>query len=90
MEEYLEKYWRFPDPKPKEDMIKTFKDIRRMRQEPAHKIVDDAYDLNYFQKQHELMNRVYRAIRTLRLILKNHLKARSYKSPKWLDEGRII
>jgi len=90
LEEYLEKYWKFPDPKPKEDMIKTFKDIRRMRQEPAHKIVDDTYDPNYFQKQHEIMNRIYGAIRILRLILKNHPKAHSYKPPKWLDEGRII
>lgn len=90
LEEYLEKYWKFPNPKPKEDMIETFKHIRKMRQEPAHKITDDAYDLNYFQKQHELTDRVYRAIRTLRLILKNHPKARSYQSPKWLDEGRII
>lgn len=90
LEEYLKKYWKFPDPKPKEDMIETFKHIRRMRQEPAHKITDDVYDFNYFQKQHELMDRVYRAIRTLRLILKNHPKARSYQSPKWLDEGRII
>lgn len=90
LEEYLKKYWKFPDPKPKDNMIETFKYIRKMRQEPAHKITDDVYDRNYFQKQHELMDRVYRAVRILRLILKNHPKARSYQSPKWLDEGRII
>lgn len=90
LEEYLEKYWNFPDPKPREDLIETFKHIRKMRQEPAHKITDDIYDPTYLQKQQELMDRVYRAIRTLRLILKNHPKACSYQSPKWLDEGRII
>ena len=90
LEEYLEKYWNFRDPKPKDDMIETFKFVRKMRQEPAHKITDNIYDSAYLQKQHELIERVYRAIRILRLILKNHPKGRSYQSPKWLDEGRII
>lgn len=90
LEEYLGKHWRFPNPKPKDDMVETFKYVRKIRQEPAHKITDNIYDSAYIQKQQELIEQVYKAIRTLRLILRNHPKARSYQSPKWLDEGRII
>lgn len=90
LEEYFEKHWRFPDPKPKDEMIKTFKQIRQDRQDPAHRIVDDKYDVGYFHKQNELMVQAYSAIRTLRLILQNHPKAKDYEPPKWLNEGRII
>jgi hypothetical protein len=89
LEEYLNKKWQFSDNKPKEDMIETFREIRKIRQEPAHKVTNDVYDNCYFQKQQELMIRAYDAVRTLRLILKNHPKASSYKSPKWLNEGKI-
>lgn len=88
-EEYLEKYWRFSDPERKNEMIRTFKTIRRMRQKPAHQTINDQYNAIYFEHQHRLIYHAYKAIRTLRLILMNHPKAKSYIPPKWLQEGRI-
>lgn len=90
LEEYLERNWRFPDPEPKDEMIRIFKKIRQDRQAPAHRIIDDKYDVQYFEKQNEVMIQAYRAIRTLRLIFQCFPKAKNYEAPKWLDEGRII
>jgi hypothetical protein len=90
LDDYLNRYWRFPDPEPKDEMIKVFKEIRKGRQIPAHNIVDDEYDEEILQRQRDLMMRAYKSIRTLRLILKNHPKATYYSPPRWLDEGRII
>jgi len=89
LDEYLKKYWRFPDSKPKNEMIKTFKTIRAMRQKPAHQIIDDYYDSGYYKRQRNLIYKAYEGIRTLRLILTNHPKAKSYVPPKLLQEGRI-
>lgn len=89
LEEYLAKYWRFPDPEPKNEMIRTFKNIRKSRQKPAHVAVEDRYDITYHQQQRNLIFQAYRAIRTLRLSLANHPKAKSYIPPDWLQKGRI-
>jgi hypothetical protein len=90
LEEFIAKKWRFPDPKPAYEMIKTFKTIRKMRQEPAHKTIEDKYDFKYNQKQRDIMYQAYSAIRTLRLLLANHPKAKSsYVPPDWLQRGRI-
>jgi len=89
LDKYLKKYWRFPDPKPKDEMIKTFRAIRKMRQKPAHQTIDDNYNAVYFENQRRLIYRAYKAIRTLRLLLTNHPKAKSYVPPAWLQEGRI-
>lgn len=89
LEEYLAKYWRFPDPEPKNEMIRTFKNIRKARQKPAHVAVEDKYDITYHQQQRNLIFQTYKAIRTLRLLLMNHPKAKSYVPPEWLQKGRI-
>lgn len=72
-----------------DDMIKTFKKIRDLRHNPAHKIDDNIFDKKYFQKQKDLVENTYNAIRTLRLILINHPKAKYHKVPDYLQKGKI-
>ena len=81
---------RFPDPKPKDEMINAFKEIRKERIKPAHKIEDDTYDKSYFKLQKDLVYNSYKSIRCIRLILTNHPKAKSYNPPEWLQKGRIL
>lgn len=80
----------FPDPKPKDEMLATFRTVRHLRQHPAHAIDEDIFDQKYFKKQRKLMIEAYGAIRTLRLIFANHPKVKGYdKIPDWLFKGEI-
>jgi len=89
LEEWLSKSLRFPDPKPKDDMLKTFRDIRKLRQKPAHKHEKDTFDEKHFEAQRELIIDAYDAMRTIRLILKSHPTARSHEVPKWLQKANF-
>lgn len=88
LDEWLNRV-KFPDPKPRQEMIEIFKKINQMRQKPAHKVDEDIFDQKYFKDQRELIIEVYKAIRTLRLIFANHPKARNYEIPDWLQTGHI-
>ncbi len=77
LEEWLTKRLRTPDPKPKEELIDIFKEVRQKRQKPAHAVNANEFDQKYFHEQRELMIRAYTAMRTLRLIFANWPEARS-------------
>lgn len=89
LKEWINKKIKFPDPKPKDKMIGTFRKIRQMRQPETHKVNDNIFNQKYFQEQRELMIEAYDSIRTLRLILANHRKTKEYKIPDWLYRGEI-
>ncbi len=91
LEEFLRKFFRFPDQKPQEDMLKHFKLIRNERQKPAHKIEENKYDPGYYEKIKKLVTASYRSIRTLRLIFTNFPGVRNnYQPPSWLQRGKIM
>jgi hypothetical protein len=86
LDDYLTKYWRIPDP---DEILATFRQVRKERQQPAHTVTSDAYDLSAEDKQRELIAKAYHAVRTLRLLLMKHPAAKAYETPNWLQEGRI-
>lgn len=65
------------------------KDIRKQRQNPAHKINENDYNKIYHQKQDEIMLSAYLSVRNIRLALSNHPYVKEYKVPDWLYEGKI-
>ncbi|MEJ6980019.1 hypothetical protein WG906_06130 [Pedobacter sp. P351] len=71
------------------ELFKPLKRIRRERQNPAHKINENQYDLQFIDKQKEIMNEAYDVFRNLRNIFHQHPKARNFEIPKWLDNGQI-
>ncbi len=87
--EWIAKAIRLRDAEPVNQMLATFREVRRLRQRPAHAIDSDAFDQTYFQQQRELVVRAYGAVRTLRLLLSNHPALQTYSVPKWLQEGRF-
>jgi hypothetical protein len=86
---WLDRRVNFPDPEPKEEMIKIFKEIRKKRQKPAHHVRDDDWDDQYFTKQREIIKKAYQAARTLRLIFANHPATKKVDVPDWLYKGEI-
>jgi hypothetical protein len=88
--EWLEESVELVDPKPKDDMLATFRKIRKMRQAPAHRLGRDIFDQALFREQRQLMLKAYAAVRTLRLILANHPASEQVEVPDWLYKGEIL
>lgn len=88
---WVTKYFRPVDKKPINDMLATFKKVRKLRQKPAHKVNSDTFDQAFFHKQREIVVRAYDAVRTLRLILANHpsVKASPPDIGEHLSKGEI-
>ena len=89
MDEWLKMNFRAEDRKPIEDMIATFKRIRKLRQSPAHTINENVFDQEYFKKQREIIIKSYEGVRLLRLIFTNHPNVEGHKIPDWLQSGII-
>ncbi len=77
LKDWLDRSFRTKDREPLDDMIATFKDIRKRRSKPAHALNDNRYDPALFEEQRELLIKAYEAMRTLRLLLANLPKAKS-------------
>jgi hypothetical protein len=76
LEEWLNTAVRVPDPGPKNELLSKLREIRKLRQKPAHAIDDDTYDPALFKEQRRLFLNAYDVVRTMRLLLSNHPKAK--------------
>ena len=72
------------------EVLASFRETRRLRQEPAHRFGQDAYDAALPQRQDDLLTRTIHGLTVLRLIFSSHPRARGYKAPDWLDSDRIV
>jgi hypothetical protein len=70
--------------------IATFKQIRKARNPQAHKISPDAYDIELFKEQIKMMRDAYRAMVTLRQLLKLHPAAKDYEVPEDLKQMQVL
>jgi len=84
LETWINKYFRPVDNGPIDNMIRTFKKVRKLRQKPAHKVSSNTFDQVIFKHQRDIVVNAYDAIRTLRLILANHPSVRA--NPPEIDE----
>lgn len=89
LEDWLRNRWKVTEPGYPENIIGPLKEVRTLRQKPAHKIVANEYDREYAAKQDELVERVYFSLRILRLLLQNYPAAKNVKVPEHLQKGHI-
>jgi hypothetical protein len=89
LDQWFQKKVRLADPQLFNNMVATFRKVRKLRQTPAHKAEDSAFDQKIFQEQRELVSEAYDAVRTIRLLLANHPAVRNYKVPEELFNGEI-
>ena len=89
LEDFLDKYFKVKDRKPIEEMIKNFKEIRKIRTGPAHAVQEDEVGLEINKKQTDLVYGAYGGLNILRQIFMKHPSAKSYNSPDFLDKARI-
>lgn len=73
-----------------EILKKPLKNIRKIRQKPAHELTSNKYDISLNQKQVDLMKETYTAIRGIRLFFANHPLAKNVEVPEYLISGKDI
>lgn len=71
-------------------IVEPLRNIRKIRQKPAHELTSNEYDVTLHQKQFDLVNDTYTAIRALRLFFTNHPLAKEVKVPEHLVSGNGI
>ena len=92
LEEWMAKYFK---PTNKEDnnairdMLETFKNIRNLRQKPAHLLQKDVFDNKYIHEQRVLFNKAYKGVRLIRLILENHPLVHNVDINDLVRDGKI-
>lgn len=89
LKEWFEKYFEFPERNQFDEMIVTFKKVRKLRMKPAHCLIDNEFDQKFFKEQRELVKKAYSAVRLIRRILNGHPDCRNYKIRDVLSEGKI-
>ena len=70
------------------EIISPLREVRKLRQGPAHAVREDRYDKRFYEMQDALVWRVYRALNALRQILMTDDTASGYEPPSW--EGRTV
>ena len=79
---------RYPTVSPEERLavIRPLREVRSLRQQPAHKIIGDTYDKQFYARQDELVWKVYEALHNLRCLLATDPPVSSYEPPSWVRE----
>ena len=64
-------------------IMDPLREVRRLRQRPAHVIVEDKYDNHFYVLQDELVWKVFRALEELRVLLAKHPSISNYQPQFW-------
>lgn len=90
LEEWLSSIYKVKGNGSISEVIKPFAKVRKERQKPAHSITENFYDEQFIDLQRTMVSDVYNSMRLLRNIFSQHRKAKDFKIPKWLEEGKIV
>lgn len=71
-------------------IIAPLKKIRKIRQVPAHELYSNEYDVDIYEKQRDLVDESYEALRAIRSLFMGHPLAKSVKIPSYLLSGKNI
>jgi hypothetical protein len=89
LDTFLAKNIKFPEPGPKDTMLKFFRELNGLRSKGAHGYSPDKWDNKLFKEQRKFVSKLYSSVRCLRLIFSNHPRATRVAVPEWLDKGQI-
>lgn len=90
LEEWLMKYIRIEGENGPAIIVAPLKEVRKLRQNPAHKFVDDEFSIQYQDKKQKLIADVYRSVSNIRRFFQTHPKASSYKFPDHLRPEHLV
>ena len=89
LETWIAKFFRTAEDGVLKEMFSDFRAVRNARMKPAHKLEENVFDQEYVRLQRSIVNKGYGAVHTLRMLLENHPKARSYKVPDHIRQAKV-
>jgi hypothetical protein len=90
LEVWLTKYIRIEGENGPAKIVAPLKEVRKLRQSPAHKFVDDEFSIQYQDKKQRLVADVYRSVSNIRRFFQTHPKASNYKFPDHLKSEHLV
>lgn len=92
LDEWIRSHYRPTDWSSCEQSIAALKEVRKLRQKPAHGLDDDHFDQKLFLEQRDLLEKAYTAVRTIRLLFQNHplVRQANIEINDSLFEGKVI
>jgi hypothetical protein len=90
LEEWLRKYIRIEGENGSAIIVAPLKQVRKLRQSPAHKFVNDEFSIQYQDRKQKLIADVYRSVSNIRRFFQTHPKASSYKFPDHIKPENLV
>jgi hypothetical protein len=73
----------------REVVIAPLREVRKLRQAPAHTFTADKFSMDYYDHRKKLLWAVFNSVSNIRSTFAKHPKARNIKVPAWLNEEAI-
>lgn len=90
LEEWLTKRVRIYAENGAATILAPLKEIRTLRQGPAHKFINDEFSIQYQKQKEKLILDVYISLSNIRMFFQTHPHARNYAFPKHLKAENIV
>jgi len=89
LEEWISKVFRYEDDSIPEKIMTPLKKVRKERQKPAHRVIDNNYDPSLIELQKSIMEACYLSLRSIRRNIQTHPKAKNLELDHRLDEDNV-
>lgn len=90
LEEWITKRIRMKEIDGPATIVKPLKEVRQLRQGPAHKFVNDEFSIKYQTAKEKLILDVYISVSNIRMFFQTHQKAQGYQFPDYLKAENIV
>lgn len=89
LEEWFTAVFRYADESIPKEIVKPLKMVRKERQSPAHKVIDNTYDPSLVELQKEVMEGCYLSLGSIRRNIQTHPKAKDVELDDSLDRNNV-
>lgn len=89
LEEWLTAVFRYPDDSIPKEIMKPLKKVRKERQNPAHKVIDNTYDPSLVALQKDVMEGCYLSLGSIRRNIQTHPNAKDVELDDSLDQDNV-
>jgi len=89
LEEWISKVFSYTDESIPKEIMKPLKRVRKERQKPAHRVIDNSYDPSLVVLQKEIMQGCYLSIGSIRRNIQTHPRAKNVELDDRLDQDNV-
>lgn len=89
LEEWINTVFRYEDDSIPIEIMKPLKKVRKERQAPAHKVIDNSYDPSLVDRQKEIMDGCYLSLGSIRRNIQTHPQAIDVELDDGLDRDNV-